>query len=222
MFKKIIAVIGVFAVLFSFAACSNSDTYYTDENGQSYLVVRDADSNIVINSSGKLCVYTLNENGKRQKSDSGEYITEYIDFNGQVVSDSVVETAEMRFTLPKYFVADINLPGYFSFEDYEGEIFIDYYSDDMENAVRAIELNSESLLENYGSEAFSYEKYSVKVGTLECSAMKQSCSSGEYYKTVYYYFIPYDSGYYFINCSISTAFAKKARFDKFVESIELK
>lgn len=222
MYKKIIALICVAAIVLSFSSCSSGDTYYTDENGREYIVARDSDSNIIINTSGKLCVYTLNENGKRQKSDSGEYITEYIDFSGQVVSDRIVETAEMRFTIPNNFTADNSIPGYFAREEYEAEIFINYYPDDIDVAIKGINLNSENLLENYGSEYFSYENYTVKIGDSDCTAVKQSCTSSEYYKTMYFYYIPYDSGYYSINCTINTDNDKKVNFDKFAESIEIK
>lgn len=222
MLKKITAVLFAVLILFAFSSCGSSDTHYTDSNGADYIVVRDGNSDIIINSSGKLCVYTLNENGKRQKADSGEYMTEYIDFNGQVVSDAVVETAEMRFTLPKGFTADDELPGYFSRESYNGEIFIDYTSDDMDNMIEAVVINCENLLENYGSENFSYEKYTVTAKNAEFTVIKQICTSSEYYVTSYYYFVPYDSGYYSVNCIISTDNEKKVNFDKFIESFIFK
>lgn len=222
MAKKITALFLALSMVLIFASCSGGDTYYTDEDGARYLVVRDSDGNIVINSSGKLAVYTLNENGKKQKADSGEYITEYIDFNGQVVSGGTVETAEMRFTLPDGFTADASLPGYFSYDSRQGEIFFNYYDKDIETEAASVEYNCESLLESYGSEAFSYEKYTVSVDSVECTVYKQVCTSSEYYKTVYFYLIPYDTGYYLINCMVSTDYGKKVDFDKFAESIHLK
>ncbi len=222
MTKKILAFISAAVLLLTFSSCSDKGETYITSGGTQYLAVRDSDGNIVINDSGKLQVYSLNENGKKQKSDSGGYITEYIDFNGQVVSGNTVETSEMRFTLPNNFVPDENHPGCFFNEPYDGEIYISYSDDDIESAMKSTENDCEKLLESYGSEAFSYEKYTVDINSTECAAFKHSCISSEYYRSAFYYFLPYDNGYYLINCIINTADAKKVDFDKFAKSIELK
>lgn len=223
MFKRVIYIITVFAVIMTFAACSSPvDDLYTAENGKQYLLVRDSDGNIVVNDRSKLLVYTLNENGKKQKSDTGEYITEYIEFTGQVVIENAVETNEMRFTLPDNFSANTEFPGYFSYDEYEAEIFISYYNDDISLGTNSIEYNCESLLESYGSDVFEYEAYSVNIDGIECSAYKQVCTSSEYYMNAFFYYIPYDTGYYEINCIISTEYAGRVNFDKFAESFEIK
>lgn len=221
MLKKLTAVVLFIAVAVSLTSCSKNDIF-TDENGTEYIVVRDSNGNIVINDSNKLQVYMLNENGKKQKSDAGEYITEYIEFNGQVVFDRIVETAEMRFELPAYFSADENNPGYFHYEPYKGEIFFSYYDGDINKQISAEEMNCESLLESFGSETFEYEKYTIIINGIECTAFKHSCTSSEYYKNAFNYYIPYDTGLYIVNCTVSTDDAKKVDFDKFVQSIVLK
>ena len=221
MLKKLISVLLIIVMLFALSSCGNDDIF-TDENGTEYVVVRDSEGNIVINDRNKLQVYTLNENGKKQKSDSGEYITQFIEFNGQVVTDRMVETAEMRFELPKYFAADINNPGYFYNEAYGAEIFISYYNEDTDKHIAANEMNCENLLESFGSDVFSYEKYSVTINGIEYTAFRQKCTSSEFYKVAYSYFIPYDTGLYIVDCNIDTNSAKKVNFDKFIKTFILK
>ena len=215
MLRKFIAIFMILVMSFTLYSCSgkNKDVY-TDENGNQYIVVRNGDGDIVVNDSGKLQVYTLNENGKKQKKDNGEYITEYIDFNGQVVFSKTVETVELKFEIPSKFTDDINNPGYFYYEPYDGEIFFNYYNEDVDKQIEAAKYNCESLLESFGSESFSYEIYSVTVDGIECTAIKQASTSSEHYRNSYLYFIPFDSGYYSVNCMINTDDAKKVDFLK--------
>lgn len=221
--KKFILMLLCLSIVLSFAGCDSSKKdLYISESGAEYLLVRDAHGNIVINDNDKLQVYSLNENGKKQKDDSGEYITKFIDFNGQVVIGNVVETAEMRFSLPKNFVADNNNPGYFSYDDVNAEIFISYYGDDPEGHIEGVAKNCEKLLESYGSEVYSYEKYNIDVDGTECTAFRMESSSSEFYNHAYSYFIPYDTGCYYINCIVKTNYAKQIDFDKFITQIELK
>ncbi len=224
--RRILALIMASVLIFSLSSCSSSGvSYYTDDDGTQYLVVRDSDNNLVINDNDMLQVYVLNENGKKQESDTGEYITEYIEFNGQIVEDRNVETKEMTFTLPKNFEEVRSVPGFFSYENADGEIFIDYYSDttsSIDNAIGGTEISCANLLESFGSESFSYEKYTQTISGIESTAFKQECTSSEYYKTAYFFYIPYDSGYYVINCNVSTDYAKKVDFEKFIDSFEFK
>ena len=220
--KKLLAFLLVFTVVFSFSSCTSgkNDVYIADD-GAEYLLVRDTDGNIVINESEKLQVYVLNENGKKQKTDAGDYITEFIDFNGQVVIDNVVETSELRFSLPSGFIADNNI-GYFYNDAIDAEIYFSYYGDSAETHFEAVANNGEKLLESYGSEVFSYEKYTVVVDGIDCSAVRMECISSEYYQHSYSFFVPYDTGCYFINCIVNTGNANKVNFDKFIKNIELK
>ena len=221
--KKLISILLVICILLTCSSCSSSDKdIFVTEEGIEYLIVRDSNDNIVINESDKLQVYVLNENGKKQKTDAGEYITEYIDFNGQVVIGNVVETAEMRYELPSNFIADTNNPGYFYNEIIDAEIFFTYYEDSAEFHADAVTHNCEKLLESYGSEVFSYEKYVISVNDTDCSAVRLKCTSSEYYKNAFYYFIPYDTGCYYINCIVNTGNANKVNFDKFVKNIFIK
>lgn len=223
MIKRIIAFFSLILLIMTFVSCSgNNKDVFTTEDGSQYIVVRDADGNIVINDSKKLQVYPLNENGKKQKSDAGEYITEYIDFNGQVVMGNTVETAELRFRIPDNFADNTDIPGYFYSEAFDSDIYFTYYDEDIDMHIEADEKNCESLLESFGSEVFSYEKYSVTVGKTDCIAFKNACTSSEYYKNTFNYYIPYDTGFYVVNCVIDTDNAKKVNFDKFAESIVLK
>ena len=210
-------------ILLIFSSCNSTprDQIVSSE-GISYIVVRDDDGNIVINDNDKLQVYVVNENGKKQKNDNNQYITEYIDFNGQVVIDKTVETSELRFALPAGFKDDENNPGYFYNESIKGEIFIAYYGTDCSAAISSAEKSCESLLESYGSDVFEYKKYSIEVEDIVCSAFKQRCTSSEFYKNAYVYYLPYDTGFYLINCNISTDNEKKVNFDKFIESFEIK
>ena len=225
--KKIFSLLLVIVcILLMFTSCSSkkSDIYITPD-GAEYMVVRDENGNIIINGNDKLKVYSLNENKKRQKSDTGEYITEFIEFDSQIVIENTVETAEMRFDLPKTFVADNDNPGYFYSEDKNAEIFISYYDGsfgNIEDHINGCQVNCEKLLESYGSEAFSYEKYSVVVSETECVAFRTKCTSSEYYKHAYTFIFPYDSGCYYINCIIDTSNASKVDFNKFIEKIILK
>lgn len=223
MLKKIIAMLLVVSTVFMLSSCSDkNDLYYTADDGTEYLVCRNSSGNLNINENGKLLVYTMNENNKKVKNDSGAYITEYVDFNGQIVYKGVVETAELRFELPKGFVEDRVNPGYFHNESYNGEIFIDYYTKDMDIHIQSQETNCEDLLESFGSEVYSYKKYNVVVGDIECTAFSSLSTTSEYYKNAFFYFIPYDTGYYVINCNVSTDYKNKFDFDSFVENIELK
>lgn len=223
MIKRIVTIFSLILIIFSFASCSgNNKEVFTAEDGNQYIVVRDTDGNIIINDSNKLQVYPLNENGKKQKSDAGEYITEYIDFNGQVVIGNTVETAELRFRIPGNFSDNAKIPGFFYSDMYEGEIYFTYYNEDVEKYIEIEEKNCESLLESFGSEVFSYEKYSVIIGGADCVAFKTACTSSEYYKNSFNYYIPYDTGFYVVNCVIDTDNAKKVDFDKFAEAIILK
>ncbi len=222
MYKRIITVILTFCIVFSLSSCSAKESYYISDDNTQYLVCRDANGDIVINDSGKLLVYTLNENNKKVKADSGEYLTEYVDFNGQVVSDGTVETAEMRFSLPSGFVESRENPGYFYNSAYQGEIFIDYYANGMDVHIQSQEKNCEDLLESFGSEVFSYKKYTVEISDIECTAFSSLSTTSEYYKNAFFYFIPYDTGYYVINCNINTDYKNKVKFDSFAESITLK
>lgn len=222
MYKRIIAVCLIVVIAVSFSSCSDNSSFYTADDGTQYLVCRDDDGNIIINENGKLLVYTLNENNKKIKADSGEYITEYVTFNGQVVSDGTVETAEMRFKLPDNFVESKENPGYFYYSAYEGEIFIDYYPSGMDIHIKSQETNCEDLLESFGSEVFSYEKYTVNISGVECTAFSSLSTTSEYYKNAFFYFIPYDTGYYVINCNVNTDYRKKVDFDSFAESVDLK
>ncbi len=223
MLKKSVAVFLIVSLFFTFSACASNDSdYYTADDGTEYMVYRNSDGNIVINDSGKLLVYSLNENNKRIKADSGEYITEYVSFNGQVVSGGVVETAELRFNLPNNFVESRENPGYFYYDAYDGAIFVDYYASGIDLHIQSLEDNCEDLLEGFGSEVFSYEKYTVTINGIECTAFSQLSITSEYYKNAFFYFIPYDTGYYVINCNVNTDYRNKVDFDSFAESIELK
>lgn len=221
--KKFLGLFAVMFILLVFASCSSSTSdLYTDSNGIQHMVCRDSNGDIQINENGKLLVYSLNENGKRIKSGNGEYITAYVDFNGQVVSGNNVEISEMRFTLPDNFVEDKNNPGYFRNPDYQGEIFIYYYADDIEICRNSLENTCETLLESFGSEVYSYEQYTVTVDGLECIAFEQLCTSSEYYQNAFAYLIPYDGGYYRVDCNISTDNKNKVDFDRFIKSFEFK
>lgn len=221
--NRIVAVISSLFVLLTFASCSSeSSDYYIDDNGTKYLVNRNTEGNIQINENGKLLVYSLNENDKCIKSDSGEYITEFVEFNGQVVSDGKVETKEMKFTLPKNFSEDRNNTGYFYNENCKGEIFINYFNEDINTGVQAIQDTCQNLLESFGSEVYSYNEYSLDVDGIECIAIEQLCTSSEYYQNVFTYLIPYDTGYYSFDCTVNTDYKNKVNYDKFIKSITLK
>lgn len=223
MFKRVLSALLVICALVCCASCDNDSVdYYFDDDGAQYMICRDSNGEIQVNENGKLLVYNINENGKRIKSDSGEYITEYVDFNGQIVSGKTVEIPEMRFTLPNNFVDDRDNPGYFRNDTHNGEIFIFYYTDSLDLSIEAIESSCETLLESFGSEVYSYERYKINIDGVECVAFEQLCISSEYYQNAFVYLIPYDSGYYRIDCNISTDYKNKVNFDKFVETIDLK
>lgn len=221
--KKFIFVILTFIIVTSFSACSTVEKdIITAEDGVKYIVARDENDNIIINDNNKLQVYTLNENGKKQKNDNDEYIYKFIDFNDQVIIGQTVETAEMKYKLPKGISGDFDNPGYFFNDKYSAEIFFSYYPYDIKDSITSAELNCESLLESFGSEVFEYKKYSIATKYFECTAFKQRCTSSEFYKNAYIYYIPYDTGYYMINCNVNTEYENKFNFDKFIETIQFK
>lgn len=222
MYRKIVLLFIVAFMFFAFSSCSGNNDYYIDDKGNQYLVYRDTQGDIVINENGKLLVFTLNENNKKIKSDAGEYITEYVNFNGQVVSENKVETAEMRFKLPHNFVESRETPGYFYHPSYQGEIFISYYPEGIDDHIKIQEKNCEDLLESFGSEVYSYEKYTLNISGIECTAFSSLSTTSEYYKNAFFYYIPYDNGYYIINCNVSTDYKNKVDFDSFAKSIEFK
>lgn len=220
--KKLISILLIATIIFSFTACGvNKKDLFIAPDGTEYLVVRDDNGNIIVNGSNKLQVYILNENNKKQKSDSGEYITEYIDFNGQVVVGNTVETEELRFEIPKNFTVDNDNPGHFYSEDIDGEIFISYRSN-MDDHIKGVQNNCEDRLESFGSEVYSYTKYTINVGETECTAFKSVCTSSEFYKHEYTFFIPDDSYCYYVNCLVGTDNANKVDFNKFIESFDIK
>lgn len=223
MLKRFLSVLLIVVLMFMCTSCSDDNgDIYTDENGSQYMICRDADGKMQINDNGKLLVYTLNENGKRIKSETGEYITEYIKFNGQVVSGRDVEIPELKFRLPAGFSEDRDNPGYFFREAYNGEIFINYYDDDLDMSIQSLEYSCEGLLESFGSEVYSYNRYTVNAEDVECVAFEQLCISSEYYQNSFVYLIPFDTGYYRVDCSVSTDYKNKVDFDKFIESFEIK
>lgn len=222
MIKRFVAVMLMLVMMISLASCGNDSDFYIDDDGVRYMVCRDGNGEIQVNASGKLLVYDLNENDKRIKSDSGEYLTRYVDFNGQIVTGKFVEIAEMSFTLPNNFTDDRDNPGYFRNEAYNGEIFIYYYDENTQLAIESLEFSCEGLLESFGSEVYSYEKYTLNVDNTECIAFEQLCTSSEYYQNAFTYILPFDSGYYRFDCNVSTDYKNKVDFDKFIESIDLK
>ena len=222
--KKIFSVfLCVLILILCFTSCSNSEKdMFTAADGNSYIAVRNEDGGITINENGKLRVYTVNENGKKQKDDSGNYITEYIDFNGQVVFGNTIETQEMIYTLPTGFEEDYDNSGYFRNEDIDAEIFFVYYGTDVTAAIEAAEKNCQSLLESYGSEVFEYTKFTVDIDGLECTAFRQRCTSSEYPDSSCIYYIPYDTGYYIVHCRVNVENERKVNFDKFINSVEFR
>ncbi len=221
--KRIISLILVILSLpIMLTSCDSSKDVITDSDGKEYIVMRDDDGDIVVNANYKLGVYTLNENRKKQKDDKGEFIVEYIEFNGQVVIGRSIETIEMRFKLPFGFKVDDDNIGHFTNDAYDAEIFFTYYASYYNDAVKNAELNCESLLESYGSDVFKYEKYDIDVSGVDCVAFKQRSTSSEFYMNSYVYIIPYGKGYYIVNCTVNTDYEKKIDFDDFITSIELK
>lgn len=221
MKKLLICFLSLVVILTCFSSCDkSSDDMFTAEDGNSYIVVRNDEGRIVINDNDKLQVYTLNENGKKQKDDSGNYITEYIDFNGQVVIGNTVETAEMKYKLPSGFVDDSDNSGYFYNENINAEIFFVFYGTDIGLAVEAAERNCQSLLESYGSDVFEYTRYTVDIDGVECTAFRQRCVSSEYPDNSCIYYIPFDGGYYIVHCRVNIENEKRVNFDKFVNTIE--
>ena len=221
--NKFIAVLFSFVLIICcFTSCSTSDDMFTAEDGNSYIVVRDDEGSIIINENDKLRVYTVNENGKKQKDDSGNYITEYIDFNGQVVIGNTVETQEMTYRLPSGFDDDFDNSGYFYNSGIDAEIFFVFYGTDVDIAIEAGEKNCQSLLESYGSDVFEYSRYNVEIDGISCTAFRQRCTSSEYPDNSCIYYIPFDTGYYIVHCRVNVENENKVNFDKFVDTINFR
>lgn len=222
MKKIFIVILSVLTVVTCFSACNNTSDMFTAEDGNTYIAVRNEDGGITINDNGKLRVYTVNENGKKQKDDSGNFITEFIDFNGQVVFGNTVETEEMKYRLPSGFEEDYDNSGYFRNENIDAEIFFVFYGTDVGTAIDAAEKNCQSLLESYGSEVFEYTRYTVDIDGVESTAFRQRCTSSEYPDNSCVYYIPFDTGYYIVHCRVNVENEKKVNFDKFVDTIEFR
>lgn len=223
--KIITAVCLTLCSAFILSSCSSSQIKtYTDKDGKSYDIVYDENGNFVTNDN-KLQVYLLSDNGKRIKDESGEYRTEFIEFNGQITDGHHVQTKELEFTLPSGFTQSYDTGLLFLNDDIGAQIYISVLADaDIEQQYKLIESNCSQLQESYGSDRFSYDIYDLKTSKSNVSvrAFKLICTSSDYPKTDYYYYFNVNDRIYLVNASVTTDFVKKVKFDSFAKSFVFK
>ena len=223
--KIITAVFLTLCSAFILSSCSSSQIKtYTDKDGKSYDIVYDENGNFVTNDN-KLQVYLLSDNGKRIKDESGEYRTEFIEFNGQITDGHHVQTKELEFTLPSGFTQSYDTGLLFLNDDIGALIYISVLADtDIEQQYKLIESNCSQLQESYGSDRFSYDIYDLKTSKSNVSvrAFKLICTSSDYPKTDYYYYFNVNDRIYLVNASVTTDYVKKVKFDSFAKSFVFK
>lgn len=106
MEKKIIAivvalVVVVTAIIVAVVVSNNTKEVYVDDDGVAHWIYKDEEGNTHLNGDGEIIVYALDENGKRQKDENGEYIMAAIDFPEVVTKGNTLETPNYKLTMPK-------------------------------------------------------------------------------------------------------------------------
>jgi len=221
MKKKIIILTAVLMItMMSLTSCSGKIKSYTDKDGKTYDIVYDDNGNFITNDSNKLKVYILSDTGKKIKNENGEYRTDYIDFNGQIVNGRKVETKNFSFTLPAGFEQSYDTGLLFFRDSINAEIYISVLDNsDIDTEYSLVESNCIQLQESYGSDKFSYNIYDLKTkNDIPIHVFKTQCTSSDYPKTDYYYYFNINDKIYKITASVSTDSAKKADFDSFAKS----
>ena len=216
--RNFLAIALIPVMILALASCKGRNDYYT-VGSATYEICRGESGGIVMNDKKEICVYVLSENRRRLKNDAGEDITEYIPFDGRIINDRHVETAEMSFTLPDGFTASDSDPDVYVRPEVKGEIFIELFpsrgSADMVTTVLA---ENERLLETYGGDQFSYDQYSILTADSKTvTAISRECKSTEYYVSSGFYFIETAAGAYRITCNSEAG--SNCNFDSFVRSV---
>lgn len=217
---KIFAAALAIISIFSFCSCGSEIDTYTSSNGINYKIVRDSNGNFITDSSGDICVYITNENGKLKLTDSGEYMTGYIPFDGRLTDGRKIETSDFSFTLPSGFSAsDDN--NYYDYDKGQGQIFIFYDETyNMDDVVNARLDEFKNLQSEYGSENVKYSKKIISGKNISITSLDLKSDASEYNRNVFDYYFPYGKGYYRINCVESNSLG--INFDSFAKSIRIK
>lgn len=224
MKKRTAALIFALILILSFSSCSGKIKSYVDKDGNTYDIVYDSDGNFITNDNNKLKVYVLSENGKRVKSENGEYRTDYIDFNGQITDGRNVETKELSFKLPVGFEQSYDTGLLFLKDSISAIINISTIENtDAETKYSEIESNCVQLQESYGNDKFEYSVYDLNTrDNINIHVFKQQCTASDYPFTNYYYYFNVNDKLYEIYARVQTDSVKKADFDSFAKSFVFK
>lgn len=224
MKKRTAAVLCALILILSFSSCSGKIKSYVDKDGNTYDIVYDDDGNFITNDNNKLKVYILSENGKKVKSENGEYRTDYIDFNGQITDGRNVETKDFTFKLPAGFEQSYDTALLFLKDSISAVINVSIIENaDPDVKYSQIESNCVQLQESYGNDKFEYSVYDLKTkNDINIHVFKQQCTASDYPYTNYYYYFNVNDKLYEIYARVLTDSVKKADFDSFAKSFDFK
>ena len=199
MEKKIIAivvalVVVVTAIIVTVVVSNNTKEVYVDEDGVAHWLYKDEEGNTKLNADGDIVVYALDENGKRQKDENGEYIMASIDFPRKVISGNTLETPDYKLTLPKewklkqsgIFVLEENENVKISVDvtDLESVMSVDTYIEEMLNVEGGDEL-IKNLKEKYPKFERNIGQCVITLKNLDCRMVEYKLGKEEN-KTEYY------------------------------------
>ena len=212
------------AICLLLTGCLGELKYYTDAQGNRYRICRSESGDLIVDSGGRLCVYLTNENGKLKKDASGELMTAYVSFPGQIVSGDQVETPHIMYQVPAAFQAvEDGDTLYYDYNEGSGRIFIDYFEATVpEGLVDDVRKSFDQTVSAYGADKIVVRKYSVSGGNIDLSAVSLESKTDEYDRCLYYYFFPYKGGCYRLSCSIERKEAGRVNFDRFARSFSVK
>ena len=213
-----------FAVCLLLCSCSGELKYYTDAQGNRYRICRSESGELIVDSGGRLCVYLTNENGKLKRDASGELMTSYVSFPGQVVSGDRVETPYITYRVPAAFQSVENGDTlYYDYNEGAGRIFIDYIeATPPEGLIDDVQRSFDQTVATYGADKINVQKYTVHGGNVDLFAVSLVSQTEEYDRCLYYYFFAYKGGCYRLSCSISTRENGRVNFDRFAKSFSIK
>lgn len=103
MKKYFALIIASLVILSCFTACKakiKDGTIVTNQAGENYAAVTQADGNVVIDEGGNIVVLVTDENGKNVKGDDGEYATNKVALDHALVIGNRVECEKYYINIP--------------------------------------------------------------------------------------------------------------------------
>lgn len=223
LLRRALCVVLAVTAVFSLTSCSSSYTLstYTDEDDVEWELVLDSDGKMIVNSNGRLKVYSLSSDGNKILNDNGEYRTTYVDFNGQIVYGRYVITQKMRFKLPINFEQSYSTGLLFTYSDKQGEITINECTGTFDEVISQAEVSLAAMQESYGSDYLTYDTGKLELKKLGVTATVFSVhsSTSNYPYNQYIYYFEYDDVVYCVSCKENMKY-DNIRFDAFVKTIE--